>query len=208
MQRAHSKVLQLVIGDGIQGEDDESSDDDEPLPGSDRFEARNVGQPLTSITPYAHMWANHIPEQYVASKMLSRHFAPATDECKGECKGGGGLRHAKTEALERSNLKYFHQYFQSLDRRPADIMRRSGLKDLRIMFNPVKLDRSKYFCAYCGKGCALKWAFERHEAEECSGRPCENERGMALYLAAAKELEEELESQERAQHAENHIDHR
>jgi CRISPR/Cas system-associated protein Cas10 (large subunit of type III CRISPR-Cas system) len=66
---------------------------------------------------------------------------------------GGGLKFAQiSDAMERKNLSFFHSYFQTSSRRPKEVIRESGLQELRRLFNPEKTCRHRYFCAWCAKG--------------------------------------------------------
>jgi hypothetical protein len=71
----------------------------EGVPGSDGVEM--VGLPLSIITPCAHMWANHVGEQFEASKALGKYFQNPLGRTEGELEAkierrgknewGGGL---------------------------------------------------------------------------------------------------------------------
>lgn len=84
-------------------EDDNVSDDEELLPGEDDHEPSLF--PSHIVTPYAHTWINHVGEQFIGAKVLSKFFND-----KGKI--SGGLAHARTDSLERKNLSFFHAYFQ------------------------------------------------------------------------------------------------
>ena len=179
MFRAHAELVRNIIGGDPEQKDDEG--DDFALPGEDAHQAEDEAQPLTTVTPYCHMFVNHSGQQHQKSREFARFFVPRlvenTDDDPGDHfpadfkQNGGGLKFARTESLERSNLIFFHDYFQTLDRRPASLVRRAGLQMLRQMFNPEKLDRSKHFCMWCGRGFVHRKPFEAHQNVKCSNRP-------------------------------------
>lgn len=177
--RAHRDLVLKVIGANLEYDPD---DDEAPLPGEDAFNENDNAQPLTTVTPYCHMWLNHTGEQFERSRALRHYFVPHVKETgdiketgderlEGIGRDGGGLKFARTESLERSNLVFFHNYFQTLDRRPATVVKRAGLQIMRQMFNPEKADRAKLFCIWCGRGFVYQKPFRDHESKTCSQRP-------------------------------------
>ena len=134
-----------------EGDEEEEGSDEDLLPGEAGH--REQSFPRTTITPYAHMFVCHSGEDYERSKAYAQHFQPDDDTVAAEkFEGRGGLKFALTQALERSNLMFFHQHFQTLARRCEHLMRDAGFQELRRFFNSAKVDRSKLFCNWCGRG--------------------------------------------------------
>lgn len=134
------------------------------LPGSKTFKKK--GMPKVTVTPYAHMFINHIPEQYERSKMFASFFAHGAkfDPEK------GGLKPFRTDALERENLRFFHAYFQNMSRIEEKIAHEAGMIALRLFFNTEVLDRSKIFCRWCQRGFVYKENLKNHELRYCHHR--------------------------------------
>lgn len=160
----------------------------EDVPGTD--ECVMEGLPLSIITPYAHMWCNHIGEQFEASKAYAKYFQKPLGEpeegmetCGGEQKTwGGGLKFARSDAMERKNLAFFHSYFQTSSRRPKTVIKEAGLQELRRLFNPDKTCRHVYFCCWCAKGYVREAKCKHHESE-CKQSPPEK-----LVLGLGEEI--------------------
>lgn len=151
----------------------------EGVPGTDSLDI--VGLPLSIITPYAHMWCNHIGEQFEASKAYAKYFQQPLGE-PDERMGtgdvdpktwGGGLKFARSDAMERKNLTFFHTYFQTSSRRPKTVIREAGLQELRRVFNPDKTYRHRHFCCWCAKGYVRESKHKQHELE-CKQAPPED----------------------------------
>lgn len=134
----------------------------EGLPGREEFEKK--GWSLSLVRKfYTHAWIQHEGEQFERSKAYSKYFGAESGE------ETGGLKPFRTDALERANLMFFHQYFQIFTRKPQVICYEAGMCALRKLFNPVSLDRSKFWCRWCAKGYCQQKSFVAHETACAQG---------------------------------------
>lgn len=123
-----------------------------------------AGWPLHTIrTFYGHAWMNHVPEEYVRSRQYAPYFGNAVGL-------RGGMKVFRTDQLERSNLLFFHQYFQICSRRPKTVLKECGMARLRRMVNKCTIDRSTKECRHCARGYQKGVYLRRHE-EICSSNP-------------------------------------
>lgn len=122
-------------------------------PGEEEFEDSLF--PGHIVTPYCHSWVNHVPEMFENARDLSRYF-------QSDDRMSGGLAFARTDSLERSNLAFFHCYFQTMSRRPKEICKAAGMKSLRQVFNPEKTSRAKFACQHCGRPYTYKKRYDDH----------------------------------------------
>lgn len=150
--------------------------------------------PLSTITPYAHMFCAHWGQQYERSIALAKFFQPFDQQ---ETRPGnrGGLKFALTQALERSNLKFFHKLFQTLDKRTDELMERAGMQIMRYMVNPAVIDRSKFFCMWCGRGAVYRRNHAKHQAS-CSQAPPATEYEASAYVVMEGKLAKQREAEE------------
>lgn len=124
---------------------DSDASDESAEPGEEKFEDKYF--PTTTITPYAHMFNCHWGQMYEASKKLAYLFQNVdAAETNADWKDRGGLKAFLTQALEPTNLQFFHATFQSLDRHTKEFMYAAGMQMLRKLFNPACIDRSKLWC--------------------------------------------------------------
>lgn len=166
-------------------DDSDEGSDESALPGEHGHV--NSCFPRTTITPYGHGWCCHWGEMYERSKTYISYFQP-DDVLETRQAIGGGLKFAMTQALERENLIFFHNYFQTMSRRPKDLMEESGFQQMRKIFNSETCDRSKYFCQWCGKGFVYQKRHSTHE-DECLQAPPPL-RSDSVYLEAKVRLAE------------------
>lgn len=146
----------------------------EGIPGMDDFKSK--GLPLSIITPYAHMWCNHTPEQYQESKKYAHYFqrplgsAPLPADVE---YSRGGLKFARTDSMERKNLDFFHTYFQTNSRRHKEVIKSAGYSELRRTFSKHKAGkrhRAKFFCKWCAHGYVKEQDCAFHE-DKCEQAP-------------------------------------
>lgn len=195
--KVHSEIIGAALGQSPPSQskpDDDESDDasDSNTSGSESSTAepgergsKRQYLPRTTITPYAHSWINHWGEMYERSVALAPYFQHGDACCGRDSAMRGGLKPFLTQALERSNLHFFHNYYQTLDRRTKEMISRAGFQILRQMLNPYKTDRDKYWCMWCGRGYAYKGNYEKHEQNLCSQRPPDDDIDNAYYVAQA-----------------------
>ena len=125
---------------------DELTSAAEGVPGRDDFEEGDAWNLTLTRKFYGHAWICHQGEQYARSAKYAVHFrCPEGSTC-------GGLKMFRTDALERSNLTFFHACFQIYSRTPDRTCNEAGMNSARRMLNPETLDRSTMWCKHCGKG--------------------------------------------------------
>ena len=152
------------------GEEIADSSDDSAEPGD--VGHRETHFAATMVTPHAHMWVNHWGEMHERSRQCCHCFQPEERlDTHGDCCERGGLKFAFTQSLERDNLSFFHSHFQALDRGHETLMERAGMRCLRPLFNPEKVDLSTRFCTWCGRGFRHLARWREHENARCSQRP-------------------------------------
>jgi len=144
------------------------------LPGSRSF--AKVGLPQSVVTPYAHDFVHHVAEDYQTSKKFAKFF---TKGVRGEGKHGG-CKIFRTDALERANLHFMHQYYQCAARR-GDVLEECFYKELRRFFNPESVDRSKYSCDYCARKFTYEKRWLSHMKNDCAQRPLQAHKQLELY---------------------------
>ena len=179
--QANSAMLGELVG--VRKPDDSASDSssDDCEPGE--LEHRDDHFPLTTITPYGHVFCAHIGELYERSKKYACYFVTELWDLK---PNRGGLKFALTQALERSNLDFFHRLFQTLDKRTDALMHRAGMQMMRVMINPAVIDRARYHCIWCARGFVHKARHSKHEAN-CKQMPSFDE-AASIYLAAERSI--------------------
>ena len=140
---------------------DDLTEGSEGTPGRRDFGRK--GWPLTLIRKfYTHSWICHQPEMLVRSRKYAHHFG---HEMNAE---GAGMKVFRTDSLERSNLIFFHAYFQIYSRRPDVICYEAGMNNLRKLFNDACDDRAKFWCRHCGsRGYVQEKSYRKHEDELC-----------------------------------------
>ena len=130
------------------------------------------------------MWVAHWGQMYERSKAYAHLFQPRDAmDTKGDIHERGGLKFAFTQALERTNLKYFHQYFMTMSRRPKEVISDSGYQMLREMLNPFKTNKSKFFCRWCGRGFCYRKRYVDHEDKRCRQRAPPDDSKSGYYVA-------------------------
>lgn len=145
--------------------------DAEPGEEEDEVE-QDAGWPLHMIrTYYAHTWHTHVPDLYERSKQYAPLFNDPESLDENPELWGGGLKPFRTDALERSNLLYFHQYFQQMNRQPKLVMEQSGMLECRLMLD--NQEEHPLWCAHCGKGYKQRKSLHSHEAT-CRQAPIDN----------------------------------
>ena len=158
----------------------ELAEGNEGIPGRSNFK-KSKGWSLNLVRKfYTHAWINHLPEQWERSKGLWHYFH---DEDDVDASAKGGLKCFRTDSLERSNLIFFHAYFQIFSRRHKTIIYDAGMNLLRMLINPQNNDRSKLWCRHCAKGYQKRVYFDKHQAD--CGQSCSVLGSMAAASSAA-----------------------
>lgn len=158
MFAAHSQLYSALISGGDE-EPGESEDDGEDDPAS---------WPTKLIhTYYAHAFHSHVPELYQRSRQYAHYFQDP-ELLEPIENTGGGLKFFRTDSLERSNLHFFHNYFQTNPRRKKEYIIAAGFNEVRGMTDDD--DKAKHHCVHCGKAYQYWKRYEDHEAD-CKQAP-------------------------------------
>ena len=95
---------------------------------------------------------------------------------------GGGLKPFRSDSLERSNLLFFHGYFQIYCRRPGTMCKEAGCNICRKMVNDEAETKYNYYCKHCGKGYKKNGHFAKHQ------RACKQAPDNLVETTSLKEI--------------------